>query len=252
MRFVQSFKRCSLVGFGVVILFSALSCSSSEENVPVATRAAIQGSVNLYDEGTVAVDRANMTVRVEGSNPTISSTTNAAGQFVLNDVPFGTYTLSFEKSGYGTYKKIGLVHQTNGEATVLTNTPSLGQLSTTTITDVAPTVTGNTVLLTITTNPGGNTSNRRYLRYFLSTNPGVSATNYSYYSPIYTAQINPFVKTLTQTDLQNAGFTSGQVVYVRVYGESFWDNAYDQPELNRRIFPNLNSTTVAASSFIVP
>lgn len=66
------------------------------------------------------------------------------------------------------------------------------------------------------------------------------------------AQINPFEKTITQTELLSAGFTSGQQVYVRAYGDSFWDNAYDDPAISKRIFPNLNGTTVAATSFVVP
>jgi hypothetical protein len=193
-----------------------------------------------------------MTVSVLGIMPLISAVTDAEGKFVLSNVPFGTFTLEYTKNGYGTYKKFGVVHGTNGQATALTATPSLGQVSTTSITGVTASTSANQVVLSISTNPEGSAANRRYIRYFLSTSQSVSETNYSYYSPVFISQINPFEKTILATELISAGFTSGQQVYVRAYGDSFWDNAYDSPEFNRRIFPNLNASTVPAAAFIVP
>ena len=73
-----------------------------------------------------------------------------------------------------------------------------------------------------------------------------------YYSATYVAQINPFQVTLSQTDLINAGFTSGQTVYVKAYGESYWSNEYLDSDLNKMIFPNLNLSTTNSVSFIVP
>jgi hypothetical protein len=231
----------------ILILFIT-SCNSNDDSPAAATRANISGSVNLYNESTNQVDNSNMTVSVLGTMPV----TDAQGKFVLSNVPFGTYTLEYTKNGYGTYKKFGVVHGTNGQATALTATPSLGQVSTTSITGITASTSANQVVLSISTNPGGSAANRRYIRYFLSTSQSVSATNYSYYSPVFTSQINPFEKTILATELISAGFTSGQQVYVRAYGDSFWDNAYDSPEFNRRIFPNLNANTVPAATFIVP
>jgi hypothetical protein len=235
----------------ILILFIT-SCSSNDDSPAVATRANISGSVNLYNESTNQVDNSNMTVSVLGTMPLISAVTDAEGKFVLSNVPFGTYTLEYTKNGYGTYKKFGVVHGTNGQATALTATPSLGQVSTTNITGITASTSANQVVLSMSTNPGGSAANRRYIRYFLSTSQSVSATNYSYYSPVFTSQINPFEKTILATELISAGFTSGQQVYVRAYGDSFWDNAYDSSEFNRRIFPNLNANTVPAATFIVP
>jgi hypothetical protein len=235
----------------ILILFIT-SCNSNDDSPAAATRANISGSVNLYNESTNQMDLSNMTVSVLGTMPLISAVTDAQGKFVLSNVPFGTYTLEYTKNGYGTYKKFGVVHGTNGQATALTATPSLGQVSTTSITGITASASANQVVLSISTNPGGSAANRRYIRYFLSTSQSVSATNYSYYSPVFTSQINPFEKTILATELISAGFTSGQQVYVRAYGDSFWDNAYDSSEFNRRIFPNLNANTVPAATFIVP
>ena len=240
------------VSWSFMLILFITSCSSNDDEPAAATKANISGSVNLYNESTDPVDKSNMTVSVLGTMPMISAVTNTEGRFVLSNVPFGTYTLEYTKNGYGTYKKFGVVHGSNGQATALTAIPSLGQVSTTSITGLTASASANQVVLSISTNPVGSAANRRYIRYFLSTNQSVSATNYSYYSPVFISQINPFEKTILVTELISAGFTSGQQVYVRAYGDSFWDNAYDSPEFNRRIFPNLNATTVPAASFIVP
>jgi hypothetical protein len=66
------------------------------------------------------------------------------------------------------------------------------------------------------------------------------------------SQINPYEVTLSQNDLLNAGFSSGQTLYVKAYGDSFWSNEYFDPELDRKVFPNLNKNAAAAVSFVVP
>ena len=92
--------------FGLIVLLGTSSCSKDEDPAtdPI-TKANITGSVNLYDEGTTQIDNSNMTVKVEGTTPAISATTDANGDFTLSDVPFGTYTILYEKSGFGTFKK---------------------------------------------------------------------------------------------------------------------------------------------------
>ena len=180
--------------FPLVTIVSVLlfSCSNNDNEPTTPTKAAISGSVILYDEGTTLLDKSNMNVKVVGTTPLIQTTTNAEGKFTLPEVPFGTYTLEYSKTGFGTFKKIGVIHGTNGQATFISDIPSLGQLSTTTVTNVTATVLNNQVKLSITTNPAGNTANRRYVRYFLSTNAQISATNYTYFSAVFVAQINPF------------------------------------------------------------
>ena len=71
-----------------------------------------------------------------------------------------------------------------------------------------------------------------------------------YYSSTYISQINPYTLSLSQSDLINMGFATGTAVYVKVYGESFWSNDYASGSLRR--FPNLNSNSADAVSFIVP
>jgi hypothetical protein len=233
-----------------ILAIATVSCSSDDSNNDPITKANITGSVNLYDEGTTLLDESNMLVKVVGTNPLITALTNSNGQFVLEDVPFGTYTIEYEKEQYGVFKKFNFSHQ--GNANAITEIPSLGKKSSTETTDLLVNIVNGQVVFSITTSPAGNNSNRRYVRYFLSTSATVSNSNYMYHSPTFISQINPYQSTLTQTELINAGFTSGQTVYVKAYGESYWSNEYLDVNLNKKVFPNLNTVSANAVSFIVP
>lgn len=233
-----------------ILAIASVSCSSDDSNNDPITKANITGSVNLYDEGTTLLDESNMLVKVVGTNPLITALTNSNGQFVLEDVPFGTYTIEYEKAQYGVFKKFNFSHQ--GNANAITEIPSLGKTSSTEITDLLINIVNGQVVFSITTSPAGNNSNRRYVRYFLSTSSTVSNSNYMYHSPTFISQINPYQSTLTQTELINAGFTSGQTVYVKAYGDSYWSNEYFDVSLNKKVFPNLNTNSANAVSFVVP
>jgi hypothetical protein len=237
----------------LLLLLSFLSCKESNTDTIVpATKADIFGFVSLYDEAISLAGNSGMKVSVQGSSPLISATTDANGKFVLPDVPFGTYTLVYEKVGYGTYKKPGVVHSTDGSSTFLANTPSLGNVSTTTVTDLTTSQDGSTILVAVTTNPAGSLGNTRYIRYFLSSSATVSKDNYSYVSSGYISQINPYEAKLSLANLTAWGFTSGQTVFVKVYGDAFWSNEYQETTTGPKIFPNLNGTSANSVSFKVP
>lgn len=235
----------------ILVLAIVWSCSDNEDSTTDPTTSAnIIGSVNLYDEGTSQIDNSGMTVKLEGTS--FSATTDVQGDFTLTNVPFGTYTVIYEKMGFGTFKKFDLEHTNTGSSTVV-EAPSLGQKSSTSVTNL--TVSSNTnfpVILGATTNPAGNQANTRYIRFFFSTDPNVSNENYNSYLETFPVNISPYNLNLSQASLDALDFTSGSTVYVKCYGESFWGNNYSDPNLNRDIFPNLNPDSAPAVSFIVP
>lgn len=233
----------------LLLILGFTSCSDDENSTPdPITSANISGSVNLYDEGVTQIDNDGMTVKVEGTS--ILTTTAVDGKFTLADVPFGIYTLVYEKSGYGTFKRFNVEHKSN---TFIPDAPSLGQKSTTTITNLTVSSSASfPVILGATTNPSGSQGDTRYIRYFFSTDSNISSDNYENVLETRPAQINPSNLNLSQASLDALGFTSGTTVYVKCYGESFWSNQYDDPDLGTTVFPNLNSNTAATVSFIVP
>lgn len=237
-----------------LFILSCISCSNEDENIsqPITT-GNITGYVNLYDEGVTKIDNSNMTIKVEGITPAISATTEANGHFILSNVPYGTHTLVYEKSGFGTFKKFNIEHPNAGSSTIIAETPSLGQTSTTSITNLTVSSSSNfPVIIGATTNPEGNQANTRYIRFFFSTDPNVSSDNYESVLETFQVNISPYNLNLSQASLDVLDFPSGTAIYVKCYGESFWGNNYFDPNLGRDIFPNLNQNSASAVSFIAP
>lgn len=237
--------------FGLAVLLGISSCSKDEESAPEpVTKANIIGSVSLFDDGVTQIDNSNMTVSVEGTE--FSTTTDVAGDFKIEDVPFGTYTLIFEKTGYGTFKKFDIEHTNTGSSTVVSS-PSLGQTSTTSITDLTVGSSASfPIIINASTDPPANNADQRYIRYFLSSDPSISSENYENFIETLQVAISPDDFSLSQATLDSFGYTSGTTVYVKCYGESYFGNNYNDPDLDRDVFPNLNSTSAAAVSFVVP
>ncbi|WP_334055681.1 carboxypeptidase regulatory-like domain-containing protein [Polaribacter sp. P097] len=234
----------------LAILVGFTSCGGSDDSMtnPI-TSGNISGSVNLYDESVTQIDNNGMTVKVEGTS--ISTTTDIDGKFTLTDVPFGTYTLTYEKSGYGTFKRFDVDH--NNGNTFIADAPSLGQKSTTSVTNLSINSSSSfPVIITTTTNPVANQADTRYIRFFFSTDANVSSENFDSVLETYPINDTPHNLNISQASLDALGFASGTTVYVKSYGESFWGNQYDDPNLGRQVFPNLNLNSAAAVSFVMP
>ena len=125
-------------------------------------------------------------------------------------------------------------------------------MSSTEITELTAETSADGIVISIRTNPSANNGNNRYVRYFLSSNENVSNQDYTSYSQGLIVRITPYDINLTKEELLSQGFSSGQTVYVKVYGDSFWSNEYDDLVLQRRIFPNLNMNAVSSVAFQVP
>lgn len=237
----------------IFLLALVISCGSDDENITEPkTSANIIGSVNLYDESTNQIDKSGMSVRIDGSELNVSAITDTDGEFILENVPFGKYDLVYEKSGYGTYKIFDLEHTNTGSSTVIEQTPSLGQVSGTSITNLTVNIIDNLVKIGATTDPVANNLNKKYIKYFFSSEPEVSSENYVNVLETFLVQITPYNLNLNDQSFDALGYQSGETVYVKCYGESFWGNHYFDPELKRDMFPNLNPNSAPAVSFIVP
>ncbi|MFM2139613.1 MAG: hypothetical protein RJA57_1920 [Bacteroidota bacterium] len=240
-----------------MLLTILFACSKkNNDNTPPAT-GSLSGTVQTWDDKlTSTTDVAGITVTITNLTG-VSTTTDANGRYTFNNLPFDTYDLSFSKGGYGTYRVFGISHANTGSQTP-TQVPlvAYGKQSTTTVTGLS--VNGSSlngepgVTFAYNLNPAPSTASRAFVRYFLGTTSDVSSNNYRAFSQLSNFSNLSNITGFTQSQLIAMGFSSGQTVFVRMYGDSWRSNDYFDPNLGRQVFPNINPTTVAAISFVVP
>ncbi len=92
--------------FIMVLLFSG--CEKSEV-IPLALKGTLKGEIFTLDEfGYQNSDNGNVSLRLEGSEPILSVTTDSVGKFEIKNIPTGTYNLIISKEGYGENQIQGL------------------------------------------------------------------------------------------------------------------------------------------------
>jgi hypothetical protein len=237
----------------LVIIISIIviaSCKDDDVEPDYGTKAKLSGSVELFDEGNTKLSSDSMIVSILGSNPLILDTTDINGNFAFKDVKYGTYSISYSKNGYGTFTLNHVYHQ-KGD-TEIENISQLGQFSTTKVTLLTSNVSGSSITISATTNPIGNTSKPRYIRFFFYTSDDVSNIHFSAYSNVVTAANSPYNYRVNLHKLIDQGFKSGDIIWVKAYGDALHSNDYIDLISGKHIFPNLNLHSAAAVSFIMP
>lgn len=235
----------------ILITLSFFACNKDEEEKAVTT-GNISGTVALFDDGTAGVDNSGMTVTVEGTSPEISSQSDSDGDFTIENVPFGTYTLSFTKTAYGTFKYFDVTLTESGGNYNITEAIDLGQKSDLTVSNFTVYISHGNIDYIGDVDPAGTVDMPKYVRIFYDMNENVSSSNYSYYSEAYQVVGSDFEIPITKEKLIEEGFESGSTVYLKIYGESYWNNSYEDPSIGKIVFPNLSPNSPDAVSFIVP
>ena len=240
---------------GLLWLMMTASCTNKADETPAPAAGLLSGRIQLWDDKiTTLTDNSGATVTVDDLTNTTAQT-DGTGKYNFANLPYGLHDLTITKAGYGSYRLFGISHTANPTGTTLPAV-QLGKLATTSVTSLSLSGTtyngspGVSVLYSVSPTPA--TANRGYVRYFLSTDKGVSNTNYAYASSVLSVLNNNTTGGFTKEELLTAGFTSGQTVYLRIYGESVQSNAYTDPNVGITVFPNSNPNTVAAVSFVMP
>lgn len=254
VRLIRSAVFILLTGIGISF-FASCGKNSGDTNGTPGGR--MTGTVQTWDDKLNSTsDMMGITVTVSDL-PTFVAITDGTGNYTFGDLPFGVHDLTFAKTGYGTSKLYGVVHNAlTAIPTTIVPTFGFGKVATTTVTALA--LTGNTfngqpgVSFSYNFSTMPTTGNRAFVRYFLSTAADVSSSSYTAFSPVVNFSNLSAIAGFTVNDLVSMGFSSGQTVYVRMYGESFKSNEYKDPNTGKWVFPNVNTTTVSAVSFQVP
>lgn len=237
------------IGLFLIVFFSCKKDTTSN-NISLGK---LSGSIQTWDDKLNSTNDAQGITITIGNLPNTTTTTDANGRFSFDNLPYDEYEIVISKAGYGTKKVIGIKH-----ASTATNIPLIGfgKVSTTVVSSFS--INGNTfngepgVSFNYTFSPAPTTSNRSFARYFFNTSSAVSNTNYLAFSSLKSYSSNISFAGFTNGELAAMGFSSGQTIFVKVYGDSFQSNDYTDPNSGLRIFPNLNNSSPAAISFIMP
>lgn len=240
--------------FLIITLFGLAgfsSCTKDDPDPPDADKSDVFGSMKLFDEGPTQISNAGMVVSILGSIPLKTDTSDADGNFRLTDVLFGNITVVYSKEGYGTYKLINLPHDNTGQHNQLP-TPVLGQLSSTSVIGLTDSVGTDNVRLYITIDPEGTVDEPKYVRLFFGSVNTVDFNEYTSTFKLTLITESPNEVLLTPIQLSNLGFPSGETVFVKVYGDSFYSNDYFDPGTGFQVFPNVNPVSASEITFVSP
>jgi hypothetical protein len=235
----------------------------------------ITGDVLLVDEANLFVDKSGMTVTVEGSNPSITATTDANGEFKLT-IPCSvkSFALVYSKSAYGTFKRFfemrgDSLFRLQGEfepretfwgtaSTGYTDNESLGYKSTVTVNSLTSSmVNGKLKIVCNVSSP--NIAGEKFIRFFYSKSlPNISFNNVpkivkNMGMPIAVKNGDNVFDMCMSCLYQCADMKSGETVYITAYGDGFYANLYTDKPTGTFMMPNVNlSNHVAPVSITLP
>ncbi len=96
------FKKSLLISALAIVAIAFTSCTKEGPEGPAGKDASLKGSIigniKLYDEFVTEItDKSGVTVTIDGANPAVTTTTDAAGKWTVNNLSSGSYDLFFLK-----------------------------------------------------------------------------------------------------------------------------------------------------------
>jgi len=215
---------------------------------------AIVGFVNPVDQYGNDVAKSGVTVTLDGVTPAVTATTNASGRYEFANVRNGTYSLTFNRTGLATTRRIGFGHIGGDQPTFLDRN-FVSEPSTTVIRSATASRIGNDTELEFTvSNPGAPAGFTFEFVVYVSSTTGTTAANGVFIANPYTSLFGNIADTrISKSRLNGAGFASGTRVYAVVYGAPnlSYLSSYTDPSNGRVVYPGLSAPSNEVS-FIVP
>ena len=242
--------RTILALIGCIILASCDKDRGEVAPLDLNGSGSISGVAKLFSANGFGLSSDGLRVSVANLEGTYSALTNTDGFYTIENVPYGIHDLTYEKEGFGTYKRGDIVH--TEEATFIEERDFLSQKSTTTITTIQIETSDTGLQVSYSTNPPASDATPRFARIFFHTSADVSDTIHTDFTNVIYTNSTPFNAVFTYDQIRQLGIPPGATVYALVYGESYFSNYYKDPEFGIDTFPNLNPNTVAPISFVLP
>ncbi|WP_299252170.1 hypothetical protein [uncultured Aquimarina sp.] len=172
----------------------------------------INGNANLLNDEMTEIDNSGMTVIVEGTSPLITATTDINGNYSLKNALYGTtYTLIYEKEGFGIHKVFDVEHEDVRKFTLIPNKLELGQISNSIILENTAVINDNFIVLTVTRLDTEDLVVKR-MRSFYHNSDDVSNKLYTDFSAVIGNTANPAALTFSTSFFTSLGFESGDTL----------------------------------------
>lgn len=238
----------------ILILLSVWSaCSKDKKQDPVDRD--ITGTVTVYDEfGVASNDVVGVVVAISDGSKVYTTQTIQNGRYNFSRIPFGKYSLTVAKTGFGTNKRFGIQHQKSVDSA---NYPlqiapiGITQKSSTTITSYSALAKPNGSFdfwLTISPATGAGTT-PRYYRIFVGADSLVAWNHWDVFVPAMTVTGSGMSANFQSLPRQD--FPIGSKAWVKIYGDAGPNNMYYDSTLHEFIFPCLNTNTQPPVPIIV-
>ncbi len=205
----------------LILLSLLLSACDKSEIIELDLEGTLKGDIYLYDEqGNQLVDRENISIIIDGSDPLISTTTDIDGYYEINKIPTGTYNIIVSKEGYGDYQSQGF-KIVGGDNPVYLNA-AIYEKSNTTIENLGlEIVNNNQIYVTGIVNHNYEIDSWTYynpkILLVIHNEDDPSDTNYIQ-ADIFSFNDESGSEMYNRLYLSNNTFPSGSKIYVKAYG----------------------------------
>ena len=234
------------------------SFTSRASAAPVFVPGKIIGYVGLHDERGGGILDTGVSVTLSNANPVKVITTDIHGRFQFDSIAPGTYDITYEKDGYGTYKAFGLVLP-GGSTPVSAGKINLVKLATTVVDSLTvDTSSLDHIMFTAYIRPslGDSGSAGNAARFFVSMDdPNVSSSTYVFSDSDYGSVSYNSDKHMVQYCLPlsqvNGYVIKNLPLYAVAYGAPADNSAYFDIGTGNTIWPALNIAKSNVVSFQV-
>ena len=241
--------------FLIVICMMIISCKK-EYSTQIQTGTLI-GFVTLYDEcGDVILNKSGVNVNVMG-NSTFKDTTDNYGRFEINNLPSGTYNISYTKQGFSQTKTIGMQFVGGSNPAYISKTLNKPASQTVNLINVfidngSP---QKWILASVKVTSDCSIGSHENARIFYGLSDTVSSTNYDYsvLFNYYKDSVNEVTENIAYTIVpayQN--YKSGTKVYFVAYGSPAVYSSYINTKTGLAIYSGLNPNPSNIMSHVIP